>query len=53
MPRETLTSSPPPAPDAAGEDVAGPSLSVEAVLANAPQHDGSSIVVPAILDERD
>jgi aspartyl-tRNA(Asn)/glutamyl-tRNA(Gln) amidotransferase subunit C len=31
------------------EDVAGPSLSVEAVLANAAEHDGSSIVVPAIL----
>ncbi len=35
------------------EDVAGPSLPVEAVLANAPRHDGSSIVVPAILGERD
>jgi aspartyl-tRNA(Asn)/glutamyl-tRNA(Gln) amidotransferase subunit C len=31
------------------EDVAGPSLSVEAVLANAAEHAGSSIVVPAIL----
>jgi aspartyl-tRNA(Asn)/glutamyl-tRNA(Gln) amidotransferase subunit C len=35
------------------DDVAGPSLSIEAVLSNAPQHDGSSIVVPAILGERD
>ena len=35
------------------DDVAGPSLPVEAVLANAREHDGSSIVVPAILGERD
>ena len=31
------------------DDVARPSLSREAVLANAPEHDGESIVVPAIL----
>ncbi len=31
------------------EDVAGPSLSVEAVLGNAADHDGARIVVPAIL----
>ena len=31
------------------DDVARPSLSREAVLANAPKHDGESIVVPAIL----
>jgi len=34
------------------EDVARPSLPVEAVLANAPARDGDFIVVPAILDER-
>ena len=34
------------------EDVVKPSLSVEAVLANAPARDGDFIVVPAILDER-
>jgi aspartyl-tRNA(Asn)/glutamyl-tRNA(Gln) amidotransferase subunit C len=34
------------------EDVVRPSLSVDAVLANAPAHDGDYIVVPAILDER-
>jgi aspartyl-tRNA(Asn)/glutamyl-tRNA(Gln) amidotransferase subunit C len=34
------------------EDVVKPSLPVEAVLANAPEHDGRFIVVPAILDER-
>jgi aspartyl-tRNA(Asn)/glutamyl-tRNA(Gln) amidotransferase subunit C len=31
------------------EDVAGPSLPVEAVLANAPERDGEFFVVPAIL----
>jgi len=31
------------------EDVAGPSLSLEAVLGNAADHDGARIVVPAIL----
>jgi aspartyl-tRNA(Asn)/glutamyl-tRNA(Gln) amidotransferase subunit C len=35
------------------DDVASPSLPVEAVLANAREHDGASIVVPAILGERD
>ena len=35
------------------DDVAGPSLPVEAVLGNAAEHDGSTIVVPAILGERD
>jgi aspartyl-tRNA(Asn)/glutamyl-tRNA(Gln) amidotransferase subunit C len=35
------------------DDVAGPSLPVEAVLDNAAEHDGASIVVPAILGERD
>ena len=35
------------------DDVAGPSLDVEDVLANAPRHDGDFIVVPAILGERD
>ena len=35
------------------DDVARQSLPVEAVLANAAQHDGASIVVPAILGERD
>jgi aspartyl-tRNA(Asn)/glutamyl-tRNA(Gln) amidotransferase subunit C len=35
------------------DDVAGPSLPVEAVLGNAAEHDGASIVVPAILGERD
>ena len=34
------------------DDVVKPSLSVEAVLANAPARDGDFIVVPAILDER-
>jgi aspartyl-tRNA(Asn)/glutamyl-tRNA(Gln) amidotransferase subunit C len=34
------------------EDVIRPSLPASAVLANAPAHDGSFIVVPAILDER-
>jgi aspartyl-tRNA(Asn)/glutamyl-tRNA(Gln) amidotransferase subunit C len=34
------------------EDVVRPSLPLESVLANAPAHDGSFIVVPAILDER-
>ena len=34
------------------EDVVKPSLTVEAVLANAPARDGDFIVVPAILDER-
>ena len=34
------------------EDVVRPSLSVDAVLANAPARDGDFIVVPAILDER-
>jgi aspartyl-tRNA(Asn)/glutamyl-tRNA(Gln) amidotransferase subunit C len=31
------------------DDVAGPSLPLEAVLRNAPENDGASIVVPAIL----
>jgi aspartyl-tRNA(Asn)/glutamyl-tRNA(Gln) amidotransferase subunit C len=31
------------------EDVAGPSLEVDAVLANAPERDGDFFVVPAIL----
>jgi aspartyl-tRNA(Asn)/glutamyl-tRNA(Gln) amidotransferase subunit C len=35
------------------DDVARESLPVEAVLANAQEHDGASIVVPAILGERD
>jgi aspartyl-tRNA(Asn)/glutamyl-tRNA(Gln) amidotransferase subunit C len=34
------------------EDVVRPSLSVEAVLSNAPARQGDFIVVPAILDER-
>jgi aspartyl-tRNA(Asn)/glutamyl-tRNA(Gln) amidotransferase subunit C len=34
------------------DDVVRPSLSVEAVLGNAPARDGDFIVVPAILDER-
>jgi aspartyl-tRNA(Asn)/glutamyl-tRNA(Gln) amidotransferase subunit C len=34
------------------DDVVKPSLSIEAVLANAPARDGDFIVVPAILDER-
>lgn len=34
------------------EDVVRPSLSVAAVLANAPAREGDFIVVPAILDER-
>jgi aspartyl-tRNA(Asn)/glutamyl-tRNA(Gln) amidotransferase subunit C len=35
------------------EDVAGPSLPVEAVLRNAPARDGDFFAVPAILTERD
>jgi len=35
------------------DDVAGPSLDVQDVLANAPARDGDFIVVPAILGERD
>lgn len=35
------------------EDVAGPSLAQEDVLANAPAREGVFIVVPAILGERD
>jgi len=35
------------------DDVAQASLPVEAVLGNAQEHDGASIVVPAILGERD
>ena len=35
------------------EDVARPSLGVEAVLANAPAREGDYIVVPPILTERD
>src|SRR5215218_9409936 len=35
------------------DDVAGPSLRLEAVLGNAAEHDGATIVVPAILGERD
>jgi aspartyl-tRNA(Asn)/glutamyl-tRNA(Gln) amidotransferase subunit C len=35
------------------DDVAGPSLSVEAVLANAPAREGDFFLVPAILTERD
>jgi aspartyl-tRNA(Asn)/glutamyl-tRNA(Gln) amidotransferase subunit C len=35
------------------DDVALPSLPVEAVLANAPARDGDFIVVPPILTERD
>ena len=35
------------------DDVAGPSLTVEDVLANAPARDGDYVVVPAILAERD
>jgi aspartyl-tRNA(Asn)/glutamyl-tRNA(Gln) amidotransferase subunit C len=35
------------------DDVAGPSLPLDAVLGNAAEHDGSTIVVPAILGERD
>jgi len=31
------------------DDVTRPSLPVGAVLANAPEHDGASIIVPAIL----
>jgi aspartyl-tRNA(Asn)/glutamyl-tRNA(Gln) amidotransferase subunit C len=31
------------------DDVARPSMPVEAVLANAAEHDGASIIVPAIL----
>jgi aspartyl-tRNA(Asn)/glutamyl-tRNA(Gln) amidotransferase subunit C len=35
------------------DDVAGPSLDVEDVLANAPAREGDFVVVPAILNERD
>jgi len=35
------------------DDVAGPSLTQEDVLANAPARDGAFMVVPAILGERD
>jgi aspartyl-tRNA(Asn)/glutamyl-tRNA(Gln) amidotransferase subunit C len=35
------------------DDVAGPSLPVDAVLANAPSREGDFLVVPAILTERD
>ncbi len=35
------------------EDLARPSLSVDAVLANAPARQGDFVVVPAILGERD
>ncbi len=35
------------------EDLARPSLSVDAVLANAPARHGDFVVVPAILGERD
>jgi aspartyl-tRNA(Asn)/glutamyl-tRNA(Gln) amidotransferase subunit C len=35
------------------DDVAMPSLPVDAVLANAPARDGDFIVVPSILGERD
>ena len=35
------------------EDVARPSLPVEAVLGNAPARQGDFVVVPAILGERD
>lgn len=35
------------------EDVAGSSLALEDVVANAPASDGAFIVVPAILAERD
>jgi aspartyl-tRNA(Asn)/glutamyl-tRNA(Gln) amidotransferase subunit C len=35
------------------DDVAGPSLPIDAVLGNAVEHDSASIVVPAILGERD
>lgn len=35
------------------DDVAGPSLTAEDVLANAPARDGAFVVVPAILGERD
>ena len=35
------------------DDVAGPSLDVEDVLANAPRRQGDFVVVPAILAERD
>jgi aspartyl-tRNA(Asn)/glutamyl-tRNA(Gln) amidotransferase subunit C len=34
------------------DDVARPPLPLEAVLGNAAEHDGSSIVVPAILGDR-
>jgi aspartyl-tRNA(Asn)/glutamyl-tRNA(Gln) amidotransferase subunit C len=35
------------------DDVARESMALEDVLANAQEHDGASIVVPAILGERD
>jgi len=35
------------------DDVAGPSLAVEAVLANAPVREGDFVVVPPILGDRD
>jgi len=35
------------------DDIAGPSLTQEDVLANAPARDGAFMVVPAILGERD
>jgi aspartyl-tRNA(Asn)/glutamyl-tRNA(Gln) amidotransferase subunit C len=35
------------------DDVAGPSLPVEAVLANAPAREGEFFLVPPILTERD
>jgi aspartyl-tRNA(Asn)/glutamyl-tRNA(Gln) amidotransferase subunit C len=35
------------------DDIAGPSLPVDAVLANAPSREGDFIVVPHILTERD
>ena len=35
------------------DDVAGPSLSVDAVLANAPEREGDFFLVPPILTERD
>jgi aspartyl-tRNA(Asn)/glutamyl-tRNA(Gln) amidotransferase subunit C len=35
------------------DDVAGPSLDVEDVLANASRREGDFIVVPAIIGERD
>ena len=35
------------------DDVAGPSLTAEAVLANAPAKEGEFFLVPPILTERD